>query len=116
MKRYESLNRGQGMKKQNQKGQTMIEYIVVIIIILGAFLGMQNYFKRGLQGRWKSAVDTLGDQYDPRVADSRLRHTLVSNSNTEVISVNSGAGFVTTRKDKSLSSEKKTGYVSVGAY
>jgi len=97
-------------------GQTAVEYTVMIIVLIGAFLAMQNYMKRGVQGRWKAHVDELGDQYDPRTADTNLRTTLSSQTNTEIISMNTAVGYWTRRRDATVSTERKTGYTSVGAY
>ena len=48
----------------NQKrGQSTLEYAVLIVIIIGALLAIQVYIKRGVQGRLKSAADDIGDQY-----------------------------------------------------
>jgi cytoskeletal protein RodZ len=49
----------------NQKrGQSTLEYVVLIIIIIGALISIQVYIKRGVQGRLRSAADDIGDQYD----------------------------------------------------
>lgn len=104
------------MLRVRKKGQTTLEYIVLIIVAVGAFIAIGNYFKRGIQGRWKASVDELGDQYDPRVADSRLRHTLVSSSNTVIIIMNAVGGFWTKRTDDIVSTDTKTGNIQVGAY
>jgi len=48
----------------NQKrGQSTLEYAVLVVIIIGALLTIQVYIKRGVQGRLKSAADDIGDQY-----------------------------------------------------
>jgi uncharacterized protein (UPF0333 family) len=48
----------------NQKrGQSTLEYAVLIVVIIGALLTLQVYIKRGVQGRLKSAADDIGDQY-----------------------------------------------------
>ena len=48
----------------NQKrGQSTLEYAVLIVVIIGALLTIQMYIKRGVQGRLKSAADDIGDQY-----------------------------------------------------
>ena len=104
------------MLRRYKRGQTVLEYVVLIIIVLGALLAISNYFKRGLQGRWKAAMDDMGDQYDPRVADTSLQHTLVQTTNTSIIAINQAGGFWTQRTDESLSTERKTGTVSVGSY
>jgi len=46
----------------NQKrGQSTLEYAVLIVVIIGALLTIQTYIKRGVQGRLKSAADDIGD-------------------------------------------------------
>ena len=109
------------MLRKFNKGQTTLEYIVLLIIVLGALLAIQNYFKRGLQGRWKAALDDMGDQYDPRVADSSVRHTLVQSTNTTIIAtplnaLDPNSSYWTQRTDESISTERKQGSVSAGAY
>ncbi len=104
------------MLRNKKKGQTAVEFTVLIIVAIGAFLGIQNYVKRGIQGRWRDAVDGLGDQYDPRTADTQLRHTISSSTNTLIKTYNTQGGFWTRRTDDSFSSEKKTGYTGSGAY
>ncbi len=47
------------------KGQSTLEYAILIIIILGALLSIQIYIKRGIQGRLKQAGDDIGDQFSP---------------------------------------------------
>jgi Flp pilus assembly pilin Flp len=48
----------------NQKrGQSTLEYAVLVVIIIGALLTIQVYIKRGVQGRLKQATDDIGDQY-----------------------------------------------------
>ena len=47
------------------KGQSTLEYAVLMIIIIGALLSIQTYVKRGVQGRIKSATDDIGDQFSP---------------------------------------------------
>ena len=98
------------------KGQTALEYMVLIIVLIGALLAIQNYFKRGLQGRWKAAMDDMGDQYDPRLADSAVRYTLVQSTNTSIWAVSQPGGNWTMRTDESISTERKQGNVQAGAY
>lgn len=106
--------------RKNKKGQTALEYVAVLILCIGAFLAMQHYVKRGLQGRWKAQVDELGDQYDPRTAVTSIRETLSSSTNTAIIVMNSEVegegGYWTKRTDQTVSVETRTGSTSVGAY
>jgi hypothetical protein len=101
-----------------KRGQSPLEYIILITIILGAFLAVGTYFKRGVQGRWKMSVDDLGDQYDPRVADTNVRYVLNSTTLTRIESLydNTSGGWWTYREDHSNSTESKSGYEGVGKY
>ena len=104
------------MLRRPNKGQTALEYIVLMIIVIGALLAMSNYFKRGLQGRWKAAMEDMGDQYDPRTANSAIRHTLTQSTNTSIMAINQTGGYWTKRTDEAVSAERKQGNVVVGAY
>ena len=50
---------------RKKKGQSTLEYAILIIIIIGALLSIQVYIKRGVQGRLKQAADDIGDQFSP---------------------------------------------------
>ncbi len=103
-------------KCSNSKGQSMAEFVTIIIIVLGAFVSAQIYIKRGLQGRWKAAIDDLGDQYDPLAANSNFYYRMVSSANTSVITMNSAEGLWSKRTDRSISTERKEGYFGSGPY
>ncbi len=50
------------------RGISSIEYAILIVIIVAAFVGMAVYFKRAVSGRWRQAADDSfghGRQYDP---------------------------------------------------
>jgi hypothetical protein len=103
------------LTKRRKQGQTVLEYVMVLIIVMAAFFAVSTYIKRGLQGRWKVAIDDLGDQYDPRFTNSFIRHTILSNGITTVSFVNSGNGFYTMREDATNSRERKQGFMTVGS-
>ena len=54
------------------KGQSTMEYAILIIIIIGALLSIQVYIKRGIQGRLKSATDDIGEQFSTGNTNARL--------------------------------------------
>lgn len=37
----------------------MIEYVAIILILIGVFIAMAAYYKRSLQGKYKEAGDAL---------------------------------------------------------
>lgn len=51
------------LRTRKRKGQSVLEYIILVVIIIAALLTLQIYMKRGLQGRLASATDDIGDQY-----------------------------------------------------
>ena len=99
-----------------RRGQSTLEYAILVIIVMGALLTTTNYFKRGLQGRWKGAMEELGDQYDPRTTNSSVEHKIIANSVTYVSTLNNINGIWTFRTDSSNSIETKNGSITVGGY
>lgn len=47
------------------RGQSTLEYALVIAAIVGALIMMQVYLKRGVGGRIKASADDIGEQFDP---------------------------------------------------
>lgn len=68
------------INKRRKKGQSTLEYAVLIIIIIGALLSIQVYIKRGIQGRLKSATDDIGDQFSVGNTNVFKVHTVRSNT------------------------------------
>ena len=65
----------------NQKrGQSTLEYAVLIVVIIGALISLQVYIKRGVQGRLKSAADDIGDQYSDGNTNELRQTTRFSNT------------------------------------
>ncbi|MCK5580878.1 MAG: hypothetical protein KAJ18_06355 [Candidatus Omnitrophica bacterium] len=101
---------------RKQKGQTTLEQAVLIIIIMGALISVGAYFKRGVQGRWKTAVDGLGDQYDPSVTNMDILETLSSNTETRLTTFQDVSGIWTIRSDNAVSQASTTGTTRVGPF
>lgn|GEM_PF-833025 len=55
-----------------KKGQSTLEYSVVIAVIVGALLAMQIYIKRGYEGRLRASIDSVGSQYEAGRTTSRV--------------------------------------------
>jgi len=108
----------------SRKGQTILEYTVILIILLGVMIAMKDYVKRGIQGRWRSSADEISDQYDPQAVNSEINYSTESNSISIVQVLNAqyvptGAtqpqeGQWTNRIDLSNSWETKSGFTQVG--
>lgn len=113
--RVRMTEKGNSHFTNKKRAQSTLEFTILTIIIIGVFLAASDYVKRGIQGRWKSAVDDLGDQYDPRTANTTLNSTLLSNSEMFISTINAtDGGVVTLRNDTAESVEVKQGSVVVG--
>ena len=57
------------LRRQKIIGQSLIEYVTLIVLILSAFLVFQKYIARGFSGRWKSVGESLGQGriFDPKL-------------------------------------------------
>ncbi|MCP3685701.1 MAG: hypothetical protein GY861_23895 [bacterium] len=65
---------------RKSKGQSTVEYAVLIAIVIAALISIQMYIKRGVQGRLKSAADDIGDQYSS--GNTNFRKDVVTSSST----------------------------------
>ena len=62
-----------------KKAQSTLEYAILIGVVVGALLSMQNFLKRSLQGKLQSVSDNLGDPYSPGLTN----RTETSNSTVD---------------------------------
>lgn len=51
--------------RSNRRGQSTLEYAVIIAVVVAALIAMQTYFKRGVQGKLRQATDDIGEQFSP---------------------------------------------------
>ena len=104
------------MMKRKYKGQTLIEFAVLFIVLVAAFLAMQNYLRRGVQGKWKESLDGMGKQYDP-TAVGHTTYTMETNATTEISVANDlgnqTGGYRTWRVDTTNSTENKDEYIKI---
>ena len=82
----------QGLK--TKKGQSTLEYVILVVVVIMALLTVQTYFKRGVQGRMRSAADDIGKQYE----GSTTNHTKRTISNTRTTETSSATGTSTRRR------------------
>ena len=51
------------------KGQSTLEYAMIIAVVVGALLAIQIYMKRGVQGKLRESSDKIGEQFDAEKTD-----------------------------------------------
>ena len=96
-----------------KNGQSSIDYLLVLTIIVGAFVGMHVYITRGVQGRMKTYADQLSNSgaYSPRATlgslqsglSSRLDKTITEVSESYSVDTGSDTSVGVSRGDVSVS-------------
>ncbi|MDD5019651.1 MAG: hypothetical protein PHH75_04605 [Candidatus Omnitrophica bacterium] len=76
----------------SRRGQTIVETAVLLTLIIFAFIAMQTYLKRGLQGRLRGAIDGIGEQYDPY--DTTSEYNMIHESDITTTSESSEEMYV----------------------
>ena len=109
------MKKGLLIKMGQRRAQSTVEFSAIIAILIGAFIAVGVYFKRGVQGRWKAATDDLGDQYDPRYTNTGVSHYLSSRTETVLEATERDGGFWTIRTDTTNTYEKKEGSITIGS-
>ena len=92
------------------KGQSTLEYVILIGFVVAALIAMGVYMKRGVQGKLKESSDQVGDQYSAGNTTS-LYTTKTDVQQTENMAA---GGATTTTIDRSISS--KTGSETVSDF
>lgn len=77
----------------NKRGQSTLEYGVVIAVIVAALIAMQTYIRRGMHGKLRESTDDIGKQFSPEHTTSNYTTTSGSTSQETVTT----AGRTTTQ-------------------
>ena len=97
------------MRMRNSRGQSTLEYVILVGFIVAALIAMGVYIKRGYQGRLKESTDQVGQQYSPGYTNSNYT-TTTNVAQTET--VNAGE----TQTQISQNQQNKTGSEQVAAH
>ncbi len=102
----------------NNKGQSTIEYAIIIGLVVAGLTAMQVYIKRGIQATIRVAADELGNQEDAETnpqqgtpADSTDSEINTQTTGTKRVKLFTGGSreiFV----DKTATSSGETEYIS----
>jgi Flp pilus assembly pilin Flp len=58
---------------RKSRGQSTLEYAILIVVVIVALIGIQAYLKRGIQGRLRDSSDQIGDQFAPEFTQYNYR-------------------------------------------
>jgi len=91
-----------------RRGQSTLEYAIIIAVVVAALLAMQIYVKRGVQGKLRSSTDEIGQQFSPTFTTGSYTTTSGSSSTENVT-----GGTTTTNVTRGT--QNKTGSETVEA-
>lgn len=95
-----------------KKGQSTVEYALILAVVVAGLLLMQHYVRRGYAGRIKGASDDIGEQYDPTAYTGTFGISQSSNTRQTVSS-----GTRTSRTQHTAPQvSSRTGGETVGAW
>lgn len=91
---------------QYRKGQSTVEYAIVLGVIVAALIAMQTYIKRGIQGRYRDGTEFLATE-TPQIGTTEQYEPYYTSSAYDVAQAKSVTETVGNRGDTS-----KTGMAS----
>jgi uncharacterized protein (UPF0333 family) len=59
------------------KGQSTLEYVILLGFVVAALIAMGVYMKRGVSGKLRDSTDQIGEQYE--AGKTTGKYTIVSN-------------------------------------
>ena len=98
------------MLRVRARGQSTLEYVILIGFIVAALIAMGVYMKRGVQGRLKESTDQVGEQYSAGNTTSEYT-TKVELEQTENMTAGGGTTTVI-----NTNKQTKTGSETVADY
>lgn len=95
---------------KGKKGQSTLEYVILIGFVVAALIAMGIYMKRGIQGKLRDSTDSVGEQYDAGYTTSN--YTTVTNLVQTETQKSGGGSTINYQTNK----QTKTGGETVGAW
>jgi uncharacterized protein (UPF0333 family) len=86
----------------NKKAQNTLEYALLIAVVVGAFVIMQIYGKRGVEGKLRSSADDIGSQFDPLATES----SWTTERSSKTVEITNATGLSTTYMDGTTENSK----------
>lgn len=79
-----------------KRGQSTLEYAILIVVVIMALIGIQAYLKRGISGRMRDATDQIGDQFSPEFTS----YNITTDTYADVSENMTGGATTTTYNDQ----------------
>ena len=86
------------MRRANEKGQSTLEFAILIGVIVLCFVAMSNYVKYAASGRLKSSADSISQTlFNPTTGNTQL---LINRTTNDTTSTDGSTTSNTTGVDK----------------
>lgn len=95
--------------KTFKKGQSTLEYAIIVVVVVGALLAMQWYIKGGYQGRLRRASDDIGEQYSPTRISTNYTTNINSTTNEQITGGSLSGGTMPTSTSNFTRNETRVG-------
>ena len=95
------------------RGQTALEYVVLLVVVIAALLAAGKYFRRAKEGGIREAADQIGGQFS--AAETTTDYTTVTHSKRSDAVTNTGSStqtFVDPETQTKTGSETVQGQVT----
>jgi uncharacterized protein (UPF0333 family) len=97
---------------ERKKGQSTLEYVILIGLVIAALIAMGIYMKRGVQGKLRESTDQIGEQFDR--GNTSSDYTTVSHLRQTETSTAGGGSTITIGEGDNI--QTKTGSETVNAW
>ncbi len=95
-------------RQNNKKGQTLLEFAVLFVVVVSALVAMKPFIQQSFQGKLKETLDGMGKQYDPQ-GELHVSQVMSSNATTLMsVDTSNASGYTTSRIDETNTEESKT--------
>ena len=69
------------IRRHKSKGQSTIEFAILLLVVIAALLGMARWTKRSVMGKGRMAADQIGEQFSPANFNMSYTTSITGNSN-----------------------------------
>ncbi|MFA5351448.1 MAG: hypothetical protein WC357_09015 [Candidatus Omnitrophota bacterium] len=94
------------MFRRSSRGQSTLEYVILLGFVVAALIAMGVYMKRGFQGKLRESTDQIGEQYSAGNTTSEYTTTTDMQQN-EVVSPG-GVSTTTISKNQQIRTGSET--------
>jgi uncharacterized protein (UPF0333 family) len=56
----------------HKKGQSTLEYAIIVAVVVAALFAIQIYMKRGVQGKLRQSTDDIGAQFEANATGTQV--------------------------------------------